>query len=103
MASKSKKARQLPLQGLPPEARWLATEIIGGHIEASPIPTFVIDAAHTVTHWNKACEVLTGTTAARVIGTHEQWRAFYPSRRPVLADLIVDGADAAEVARLYPG
>jgi len=56
------------------------------------IPTFVIDHNHRVTHWNIACERLTGIAAASIIGTRKQWQAFYLEEKPVLADLIVEQA-----------
>ena len=70
-------------------------------IQGSPIPTFVINADHIITHWNKACENLTGISAGQVVGTHQQWRAFYTERRPVLVDLIVDGKNEHEIKRYY--
>jgi PAS domain S-box-containing protein len=70
-------------------------------IDASPIPSFVIDRQHRVTHWNPALKALTGITAGDVLGTDGQWRAFYGKRRPVMADLIVEGASDSEVAGLY--
>lgn len=72
-------------------------------VEGSSVATFVIDQDHVVSHWNRACEVATGTPAAHVIGTREQWRAFYDRERPVLADLILDGADENTIARYYAG
>jgi len=70
-------------------------------IERSPIATFVIDQDHVVTHWNKACEKLTGIQANKVIGTDKQWSAFYAEERPVMADLVVDGALGDETAMYY--
>lgn len=67
-------------------------------IDGSSVPTFVIDQHHTVTHWNKACEVLTGIPAAQVVGTSEHWRAFYTEKRPMMADLLLDGKLDAENA-----
>jgi diguanylate cyclase (GGDEF)-like protein/PAS domain S-box-containing protein len=72
-------------------------------VEGFSVPTFVIDANHTVTHWNRACVSITGVPASEVIGTRNQWRAFYPAERPVMADLIVDGADDEIIARHYGG
>ncbi len=72
-------------------------------VEGSPVATFVIDQDHVVTHWNRACEVATGTPATQVIGPREQWRAFYDRERPVLADLILDGAEEHTIARYYAG
>jgi len=73
------------------------TQIIMG----SPVPTLVIDRDHSITHWNKACENLTGIPAAEIVGTNRQWSAFYGTQRPILADLIVDGAAHEQVGRYY--
>ena len=70
-------------------------------VQGSPIPTFVIDHKHVVVHCNRAFENLTGIPAKEVIGTKKQWLAFYPAKRPVLADLIVDGATEEEIAGYY--
>lgn len=78
------------------EARWLAQVL-----EGNPIPTFVIDAQCKLTHWNRACELLTGIHATEVIGTNKHREAFYPENRPVMADLIVRKASINEMAMLY--
>ena len=72
-------------------------------VNGSSVPNFVIDREHTLTHWNKACENLTGVFASEVVGTKRQWMAFYPEERPVMADLIVDSVPDDEVARYYGG
>lgn len=72
-------------------------------VDGSSVATFVIDQNHVVTHWNRACEVATGTLASEVIGTRQQWRAFYHDDRPVLADLILDGANESAIALFYAG
>jgi len=72
-------------------------------LDNSPVPTFVIDAQHVITHWNSGCEAVTGLSAEEMLGTRNQWRAFYDSPRPVLADIIVDGADEALISRFYEG
>ncbi|MBN2227438.1 MAG: PAS domain S-box protein [candidate division Zixibacteria bacterium] len=59
-------------------------------VEGNAIATFVIDANHIVTHWNKACEELTGFAAADMVGTDQHWRAFYRIETPLIADLVVD-------------
>jgi len=59
-------------------------------LEGLPVPTFVIDRDHIVTHWNKALEVMSGITADEVVGTRQQWKAFYEKERPCMADLLVD-------------
>ena len=80
-----------------------AAERLAQIVNGISVATFVIDRHHTVTHWNRACEVVTGTAASTVVGTNQQWRAFYPSERPVMADLILDRAIADDVDRLYHG
>lgn len=70
-------------------------------VEGITIPTFVIDSDHIVTHWNQACANITKVPATEVIGTRQQWRAFYASERPVMADLIVDNVIEDMVKRHY--
>ncbi|MBW2107433.1 MAG: SpoIIE family protein phosphatase [Deltaproteobacteria bacterium] len=77
------------------------SEILSQIIEGSPIATFVIDDQHRVTHWNKACESLTGVAAGDVVGTRQQWLAFYSTQRPVMADLVVDGVVEDKRAAYY--
>lgn len=69
-------------------------------VQGTPIPTFVIDRDHAVIHWNKALERISGIPASAMVGTRRHWSAFYPSERPCMADLILDGA-LDKVARLY--
>lgn len=77
-------------------------EMLSKIIDGSPVPSFVINKQHKVTHWNTAIASLTGITAQEAVGTDEQWRAFYTAKRPVMADLIVDGASANEIEAHYP-
>jgi len=72
-------------------------------IDGCSIPLFVIDKRHKVTHWNTAIEVLTGIKKQDVIGTDDQWQAFYTEKRPVMADLIVGEAPDSEIQVYYPG
>jgi PAS domain S-box-containing protein len=64
---------------------------IEGIIEGSPIPTFVIDKDHRVILWNRAFTEMSGYPGEKMIGTKKQWMPFYKEKRPVIADLIVDG------------
>ena len=64
------------------------------------IPTFVLDMHCRVLFWNRACEHLTGVSAAQVVGTTNHWRGFYSERRPCLADLIVQDR-TTEIHALY--
>ena len=75
------------------------SQIIGG----SSVPTFVINSNHIITHWNKACENLTGFSADGMIGTKKHWSPFYPKKRPVIADLIVDNILKKGLAKYYYG
>jgi PAS domain S-box-containing protein len=59
-------------------------------IQGSPIPTFVIGRDHRVIYWNTALEELSGIKAEELIGTTQQWRAFYGEERPCMSDLLVD-------------
>jgi signal transduction histidine kinase len=56
----------------------------------SPIPTFVINSKHKVTYWNKALEEYSRIKAEDIVGTNQQWKAFYNEKRPCMADLLVD-------------
>ncbi len=78
----------------------IAHDSLSKIIDGSPVPTFVIDANHVITHWNKACENVIGQPASQMIGTREQWRAFYDAPRPVLADLVMTG-DIHLVEKFY--
>jgi PAS domain S-box-containing protein len=85
------------------EALWRIQERLGQVIESIPIPIFVIDKDHIVTHYNQAMENLTGVTADEMIGTREPWKAFYSKARPTMADFILDGAPDEELNRYYEG
>lgn len=65
------------------------------------VPTFVLNAERRVIVWNKACELLTDMPASKVLGTRNHWRAFYGTKRPCLADLLIEGR-LDELDRYYP-
>lgn len=84
----------------------LMTPQVGGldpavFFEGSPVATFVINADHVVTHFNKACAMALGITADQAVGQKGIGRFFYGVDRPVMADLIVDGAMAEIIEDLY--
>ena len=78
-------------------------EILARILDGFPLPVFEIDSEHKVTQWNSALEALSGIKREDLLGTSGQWRAFYPEKRPVLADLIADGAPEKKIDALYKG
>jgi PAS domain S-box-containing protein len=70
-------------------------------VQGSPNPSFVIDKNHRITHWNKACERLTGIPAAEMVGTNKQWSIFYPKERQIMADFVVDNQPEDVIASTY--
>jgi PAS domain S-box-containing protein len=79
------------------------SQVLNQILDSDPVPTFVIDAEHRVTHWNRACEQLTGRDWWDMQGVSEKGPVFYGKDRPLLCDLIVDGAEASLLEALYPG
>ena len=71
-------------------------------IHGSPIPTFVISKDHKVIYWNRALQAMGNIKPSEILGTNQQWRAFYTTQRPCLADLILDGK-TGQIGHLYSG
>ncbi len=76
-------------------------QLLSNIIYKAPIPIFVVDRQHKISHFNQALEELSGFNAQDMIGTNLQWKAFYAKKRPVMADLIVDNAPADKILDLY--
>ncbi|WP_420598842.1 diguanylate cyclase [Neptuniibacter sp.] len=76
-------------------------EILVQVFDRIALATFVLDKNHVVVHWNSAMEALSGLDRSEMIGTKEQWRPFYASARPCLADLILEGGHDADVEHYY--
>lgn len=72
-------------------------------VQASPVPTFVLDAQHQIVHWNRACEQILKVPASQMLGTRDQWKPFYPSKRPVMADLVISGDIENSIGDYYEG
>jgi PAS domain S-box-containing protein len=72
-------------------------------VQESSISTFAINEEHLVTHWNRACENLTGIPASEVVGTNGQWKAFYSEKRSTLADFLVAESTEDEIRKYYGG
>ena len=71
-------------------------------IHGSPIPTFVLSKDHKIIYWNRALQALSNIKPGEVLGTNQQWRAFYATQRSCLADLILDER-TGQIAEFYNG
>ncbi|MDX2512387.1 MAG: sodium:proton antiporter NhaD, partial [Desulfobacterales bacterium] len=72
-------------------------------IEKISLPAFTIDTNHMITYWNKACETFTGLTAKEMVGTRDQWKPFYESEQPVMADLVLNYMPEMMIDHHYEG
>jgi PAS domain S-box-containing protein len=79
------------------------SQVLNQILDSDPVATFVIDSEHRVTHWNRACEQLTGHDWWDMQGVTEKGTVFYGQERPLLCDLIVDGAAPEALEGLYRG
>ena len=70
-------------------------------IQSNSMPIFAIDTEHIVTHWNVACENLTGVPAYEIIGTKNHWKAFYDKKRSLLIDLILEKKSERKIKKNY--
>ncbi len=70
-------------------------------VHGNPVPTFVIDVQHRVTHWNLACARTTGRSEREMLSSLALWAAFYETPRPLLADLLVSGATEKVIFAQY--
>ena len=96
------KAEKKPLKGARGQPSLKESEKrLSEIVQGLSIAAFVIDENHVITHCNKAFENLTGFSAEVLVGTQNQWKTFYPSQRPILADFIVHGASEKEIATYY--
>ena len=71
-------------------------------IHGSPIPFFVLSRDHKIIYWNRALQALSNIKPSEILGTNQQWRAFYKTQRPCLADLILDNK-TDQISELYSG
>ena len=65
-------------------------EFFSGIIQNAAAPMFVLDSNHKIIFWNNALAKLTGKSSFQMKNTKQQWIPFYPTKRPVLADLVID-------------
>ncbi len=76
-------------------------EVLDRIIDSVSIPTFVINENHVVTHWNRACEKLTGAKADNVLGTKTHASVFYKEQSDTLADLVLRRRSQEEIRQVY--
>ncbi len=88
------------------ESRRLQKELVRGRrmmeatLQGLPMAVLVVDRDHKVVHWNRAMTALTGVEGRERVGTDRQWDPFYDHKRPVLADLVLEG-DREAMQRYY--
>ena len=63
--------------------------LVASILEVMPVAIFVVDRAHRVIHWNKACEELTGWGRSKILGTDQVWKVFKRPKGVSLADVVV--------------
>lgn len=85
------------------ESGSLSQDVLVQVFDRINLATFVIDADHVICHWNSALEALSGLSRESMIGTKDQWRPFYNSPRPTMADLMIEGGRDEDVERFYQG
>jgi len=91
LADMATTASQVIQTGMAEQALRESEARLGSILHGSPVLQFAIGRNHRVISWNSALEEYSGIREADIIGTDLQWRAFYPEKRPLLADLLVDG------------
>jgi PAS domain S-box-containing protein len=69
-------------------------------LQGSPMMQFVIDHDHRVISWNKAVEKFSNIPARDIVGTPDHWKMVYETKRPLLADILLDG-DLESLPRYY--
>ncbi|MFC7058032.1 PAS domain-containing protein [Halovenus salina] len=70
-------------------------------VQQLPTAAFVLNDQHEVTCWNEACADLLEFDPTKVLGTTRSSEVFYNTDRPVLADLVLEEADAEEISQWY--
>ena len=69
-------------------------------IEGTPIPTIVFNKNQHITHWNRACEELTGVKAIDVIGQGKQVAEKF-FNQPILPDFLVKNVSLNDISAFY--
>lgn len=74
---------------------------ISSIMESIHYPAFAIGTDGKVTHWNKQVEELTGVPAEERIGTDLHWSPFWPEKRKILVDMVLEKASEKEYVEAY--
>jgi PAS domain S-box-containing protein len=84
-----------------PELEHASRQLLAEIVRGVSIATFVIDRNHVITHWNTACERLTGIAASQVLGTKTTDWDFASKNTPMLADLVVDNVSLEQMQQYF--
>ncbi|RLB92891.1 MAG: sodium:proton antiporter [Deltaproteobacteria bacterium] len=77
------------------------TKSISHIMDSIPYPAFAINLERKVTHWNKNIEALTNVPAKDRIGTDNYWDPFWPEKKKILVDMVLENAPKTEFEKLY--
>lgn len=79
------------------------SQVLHQIIDGGPLATFVVDRELQVTHWNRACQLMTGKQAWEMLGRSDTWRALFREEQPLLVDLVVGKLQMPCFEALYEG
>jgi PAS domain-containing protein len=74
---------------------------ISSIMDSIPYPAMAIGTDGKVTHWNSSLEGLTGVPAEERIGTDLHWSPFWPEKRKILVDMVLENASKKDFEENY--
>jgi Na+/H+ antiporter NhaD/arsenite permease-like protein len=74
---------------------------ISSIMDSIPYPAMAIGTDGKVTHWNSSLEGLTGVPAEERIGTDLHWSPFWPEKRKILVDMVLENASEKDFEENY--
>jgi len=74
---------------------------ISSIMDSIPYPAMAIGTNGKVTHWNSSLEGLTGVPAEERIGTDLHWSPFWPEKRKILVDMVLENASEKDFEANY--
>jgi Na+/H+ antiporter NhaD/arsenite permease-like protein len=74
---------------------------ISSIMDSIPYPAMAIGTDGKVTHWNSSLEGLTGVSAEERIGTDLHWSPFWPEKRKILVDMVLENASEKDFEENY--